>query len=73
MLERHKVEVDKLSSRPDLPVGQDDVYIILGEVVFYVLDAQPLKCGHCCYKDAEKAGSKQGLVHRHLGDHSLGA
>ena len=42
MLERYKVEVDQLSGGPNLPVGQDDIQVVLRQVLLDLLHAQPL-------------------------------
>ena len=73
MLEGHKVEVDQLSRWPDLPVGQDDVGVVLGEILPDVLQPQALQGGDGRHKDAQEGGRKQGLVQGHLGQDSLGS
>ena len=73
MLERHKVEVDELSRRPDFPVGQDYVHVVLWQVRLDILDAKSLQGGYSCDKNAEEARCKEGLIQRHLGHHRLRA
>ena len=73
VLEGHKVEVDQLSGWPDLPVGQDDVGVVLGEVLLDVLQPQALKGGDGCHKDTQEGGSEQGLVQGHLSQDGLGS